>query len=128
MLTGAEINNGVHFLSELQEQFSTIYLDVRDKEERLYTDEVTAQLPYVSKSQPYYKEWNMRQKSTKRVKSYLIKKSRPLKILDLGCGNGWFSNQLSEIPNTEVYGIDVNDVELEQAARLFKKDTTFCLR
>ncbi|MEL6559559.1 MAG: class I SAM-dependent methyltransferase, partial [Bacteroidota bacterium] len=34
---------------------------------------------------------------------------------------GWFTNLLAEIPGTEVIGVDVNDLELEQAARVFKK-------
>lgn len=45
-----------------------------------------------------------------------------MRILDLGCGNGWMSNRLAEIPTWEVVGIDVNQVELIQAARLFGRE------
>lgn len=123
MLNQDQLKSGVYFLSKLQPQFSSIYLDVREKEERVYSDKVTSKLPNTSTAHKYHKEWCMRQKSTKRIKDYLTQKGKPLKILDLGCGNGWFSNQLAEVPNTEVYGVDINDIELEQAARVFKKET-----
>ena len=40
----------------------------------------------------------------------------------MGCGNGWFSHHLSLIPNTEVHAVDLNISELQQAARIFKKE------
>jgi ubiquinone/menaquinone biosynthesis C-methylase UbiE len=42
-----------------------------------------------------------------------------LNILEIGCGNGWLSNRLSCVPATEVTGLDINPVELEQAKRVF---------
>jgi ubiquinone/menaquinone biosynthesis C-methylase UbiE len=41
--------------------------------------------------------------------------------LDLGCGNGWFSNQIACISQTQIIAVDVNDDELKQAARVFQK-------
>jgi trans-aconitate methyltransferase len=40
-------------------------------------------------------------------------------VLDLGCGNGWLSARIAELPDFEVLGLDVNRHELEQAARVF---------
>lgn len=42
--------------------------------------------------------------------------------MDIGCGNGWFSNILSKIENSKVGGLDINPIELEQADRVFKKE------
>ena len=40
--------------------------------------------------------------------------------LEIGCGNGWFANAISESPGMEtVVGLDINKPELEQAARVF---------
>jgi ubiquinone/menaquinone biosynthesis C-methylase UbiE len=39
--------------------------------------------------------------------------------LEIGCGNGWLSHKLAEIPRTEVIGLDINLKELQQAANVF---------
>ena len=51
----------------------------------------------------------------------MIKNNLPenAKILDVGCGNGWFSGQLAAIASAKVYALDLNRMELEQAARIF---------
>ncbi|MCL6294424.1 class I SAM-dependent methyltransferase [Jejuia spongiicola] len=121
MLSNIKKNKGVYYITKKQNVFSTTYIDVRKKEERVYTDEVVKLLPKITKTNRYFLEWKLRQKSTKRIIDYLISKNKPLKILDIGCGNGWFSNQLSLIKNTTIYALDINDIELEQAARVFQK-------
>jgi ubiquinone/menaquinone biosynthesis C-methylase UbiE len=50
---------------------------------------------------------------------YLQTKTEPLKILEVGCGNGWLSAMLAEIKNAHVIGIDINGEELKQAKRVF---------
>ena len=48
-----------------------------------------------------------------------------LRVLDLGCGNGWFTKRISKISGVEVLGADINQAELEQAARLFSSPNCF---
>ena len=53
--------------------------------------------------------------------AYLQQKNAPLAILDIGCGNGWFTNKMASVNlNYTVIGTDINTPELEQATRVFK--------
>ncbi len=121
MLLSFKSHKGVYYITQRENSFSNIYIDVRKKEERFYSDAIVKRLPYVPKTHRYYQEWKLRQKSSKRLIEYITAKNAPLKILDIGCGNGWFSHQLSGIPDSEIFGLDINDIELEQAARVFSK-------
>jgi len=105
-------------LSKLAGQ-EQLYLTLRKKEGRLYTDEQVKELPQVAKKHPLAKEWKVRKHSAQRLIKYLAAKARPLKILEIGCGNGWLCHQLSYIPGTAITGLDINTPELEQAVRLF---------
>jgi ubiquinone/menaquinone biosynthesis C-methylase UbiE len=120
----AQIENEVIYLSD-PEKFKKqeqLYLDVRKKEERLYSDEIVKILPELDSVHPLYHEWQIRKKSLQRYLSYLKKRKALLKILDLGCGNGWMSNQLAENLKCSVYALDMNTVELQQGARLFGRN------
>ena len=64
----------------------------------------------------------VRKQSMKRLMLWLEKKNRSLKILEVGCGNGWLCNQLAQIKNTEVTGLDINSAELQQAKRIFRNN------
>lgn len=99
-----------------QEQF---YTELRKKEGRMYTDEEVKELPKVNKNYASAPEWKIRGYSAQKLVKYLKTKNRPLRILEIGCGNGWFSNQLSRVPGSSVTGLDVNMYELEQADRVF---------
>ncbi len=101
------------------DSFEDIYLAVREKENRLYSDEQVRQLPLIKKSHPHYKEWLIRKNSLNRLSQYLSYKKRALNILEVGCGNGWLSYQLSKIPGSHVVGIDINKTEVDQAKRVF---------
>jgi len=59
----------------------------------------------------------MRHKSADRTLK-LVSWNGP--VLDLGCGNGWFTHAIAEFTEQPVIGLDVNLPELEQAARVFK--------
>jgi SAM-dependent methyltransferase len=100
---------------------SDLYIRVRQKEGRLYPDRTVANLPSVPESDPLKKEWQLRAASLRRLTAYLNRLPRPIRLLDLGCGNGWFSRHLSSLREVEVLGVDRNPVELSQAARLFSR-------
>lgn len=110
------------YLTQKKDDFSDSYIEVRTKENRVLTDEEVGKLPYTTTNNPNHKEWKIRKKSSEKVFNFLKKKNKPLHILDIGCGNGWFTNLLSKIENSKVSGIDINPIELEQADRVFKKE------
>ncbi|HHP7242511.1 MAG TPA: class I SAM-dependent methyltransferase [Cyclobacteriaceae bacterium] len=95
--------------------FETKYIEVREKESRILSLDEIKQLPKL-KNHVRSWEWKQRIKSTKKLLDY-VAKTRPKNILDLGCGNGWLTLKLARLANS-VHGIDVNMIELEQAARV----------
>jgi len=141
----------IHFLSDpaLFREKEKIYLEVRRREGRVFPDEVVRNLPFVSKSNPYAKEWVwrgrtferflscckelpvLREKNVERTDSARMTKNGVVgedanngkfRILDLGCGNGWLANRLAENPDWDVWAVDVNEEELAQGARLFGRE------
>jgi ubiquinone/menaquinone biosynthesis C-methylase UbiE len=101
------------------EDFEALYIGLRKKEGRIYTDEQVCKLPSIADSHPHFKEWQLRKESTERLVTYLQKQNEPLKILEIGCGNGWLSQCLASIPGSHVTGTDINFTEVQQAARVF---------
>jgi SAM-dependent methyltransferase len=102
--------------------FEKKYITIRCMENRLYSDDEVAHLPDISPEHPYYKEWLVRKRSSQRLVRYLTEQKKRLHILEAGCGNGWLAHCLSEIPGTEVLGLDINFTELQQAARVFSQN------
>jgi ubiquinone/menaquinone biosynthesis C-methylase UbiE len=102
--------------------FEDMYIGVRRREKRVLTDCQVMFLPDIETSHIHYPEWKIRKRSSQKLVAWLEKKASPLKILEVGCGNGWLSSKLSAIPDTMVVGIDVNETEIDQAKRVFKKD------
>ncbi len=107
--------------SERAKSFSELYLNVREKERRIYTDDEVSELPELYPQHPHYKEWLIRGKSCKKLLAYLRIKNKPHNILEVGCGNGWLSAQMSTIHSATVTGLDITAVELEQGARVFRQ-------
>lgn len=106
----------------VNEDFAEKYIRLRHWEGRVYTDEEVARLPEIATTHPHYKEWMIRKGSASRFSDYLQKQQRPLRILEVGCGNGWLSALISRIPGCEVTGIDINVDELMQARRVFQQE------
>jgi len=106
----------------LNPTFEDLYIDVRRREKRVLTDCQVMFLPDIDAAHIHYHEWKIRKRSSQKLVAYLEKKNKPLKILEVGCGNGWLSSKLAAIPNTLVTGLDVNEIEIAQAKRIFKKD------
>ncbi len=96
-----------------------LYLHVREKEGRIYSDEIAAHLPDVPIGHPLASEWRARADSAKRLEHYLERFSAPLHVLELGCGNGWLSHHIASISGVKVWALDRGGPELTQAARLF---------
>ncbi len=109
-------------LSPITNKFEDVYLKVRKKENRIYSDSELILLPFASNLNPHKNEWDLRAKSFLRFKEYLNVIKQELNILDLGCGNGWFCGQLSKIFNHNYYCVDVNLIELKQGSKVFKSD------
>jgi len=99
--------------------FGELYTDVRYKEKRVLTDCQVMFLPDIDPKHIHFNEWEMRKRSSQRLIDYLKEKSRPLNILEVGCGNGWLSAKMASIKNTTVKGIDANELEIKQARRVF---------
>lgn len=102
--------------------FEKIYVSVRTIENRLYADHEVEYLPEIAKGHSHYREWMIRKKSSRRLFNYLSSKRRRLRILEVGCGNGWLAHLLGQIPGAEISGLDINFTELQQAARVFNED------
>lgn len=113
--------DGVILGSETQSDpdFESNYLKVREAEHRLYSDQDVMQLPWL-KNHMYSDEWALRAQSAERVGDYFSKKGKG-NLLDIGCGNGWFSHLLGSRTQLIITGIDLNFFELKQAARNFNQ-------
>lgn len=109
-----------------ENDFESLYLQLRQKERRVYSDEEVAALPGIAASHPHAREWELRKLSAEKLVAYIQKQKlgsqdrSSVKILEIGCGNGWLSHQLSGIAQSHVIGIDINFNELQQAARVFQ--------
>jgi ubiquinone/menaquinone biosynthesis C-methylase UbiE len=101
--------------------FEKNYISLREKENRIYTDDVVLRLPEIDYTHPLKKEWMVRKRSLQNLLNYFNRSGRPRKILELGCGNGWLCSHFADLPATEVLGADMNETELIQAANVFKK-------
>jgi SAM-dependent methyltransferase len=104
----------------LKPDFEDLYIGVRQQEKRMYTDEQLKNLPEIDSLHIYSAEWKIRKRSAERLITYLERKRRNLRILEVGCGNGWLSAKMAAVPKTKVTGLDINQVEIAQASRVFK--------
>ena len=81
-------SNSVYYLTEPNDAFESVYLAVRKKEHRLYTDQEVIRLPRIKSESRHYPEWAKRRRSFRRLMSYLDKEPAVENVLDLGCGMG----------------------------------------
>ena len=108
------------FLTEINTEFEDIYLKTRKLEGRVYKDSEAKDLPDVNAIHQHSREWKLRKKSSSRFVSYLKQQPEIHKILEIGCGNGWFSALMArEFEERTFIGFDLNKEELEQADRIF---------
>jgi len=102
--------------------FEKVYLNVRQHEQRMISDDELTHLPDIDPSHIHSKEWHVRKRSMQKLVAYLQKKKKLLNILEIGCGNGWLASKLADIPGSKVIGLDINREEIKQAKRVFKKN------
>ena len=114
--------DGVYMFSPPSDSgFEEQYIGVRSRENRVMSDEQLRKMPETIATDAHHNEWTIRRKSSDRMLSYL-EQTRVYEngwILDIGCGNGWFSNLLANLDNGKVLAADINMTELRQAARVF---------
>ena len=113
------LKSGIYFLSEIDNTFESIYIAVRENEKRVYSDKEVKLLPNTSSSNPHKEEWKIRKRSLQRFTNYIQKFNDKLNLLDVGSGNGWFSANIANRSFIDIYALDVNKFELEQAVRVF---------
>ncbi len=104
--------------------FEKAYINVRKVEQRVLDDQQVLELPSIANDHPHFKEWKIRQRSANRIIDFLKKTDFVSNdvILDIGCGNGWFSGILADSLKVKILAIDINTTELIQAARVFQRD------
>ncbi|WP_168203987.1 class I SAM-dependent methyltransferase [Aliikangiella coralliicola] len=121
-------NSAIIYLSEpIDDVFEKAYVETRIKEERILTDEQVSELPRVSPDNAHHREWQIREHSAQNVVKYFRKFDCSCSdwVLDIGCGNGWFSHLLAENIEANVLAVDINRLELEQAARVFSRKNLY---
>ncbi|HLZ17481.1 MAG TPA: class I SAM-dependent methyltransferase [Cyclobacteriaceae bacterium] len=108
-------------------EFEKNYLTIREKEGRIYPDEIVRNLPDFPNLLPQREEWTARKITMMKLIGYLGKRNSSGPILELGCGNGWLAHHLAVSTDHEICGVDINERELLQGARLFNscKDLIF---
>ena len=104
------------FILDQPTKFEGLYIGLREKEGRVISDEELARLPFPLLKNKHYREWELRVETLNRFILHLKKKS-PNSVLDIGCGNGWFSSKLANY--CKVLATDINLNELQQARRVF---------
>ena len=117
--------NGIYIVSRIDKEFENLYLKVREREKRIYSDLEVSKLPSISSGSPHFREWKLRKRSLQRFTNYIQKYNDKLNLLDVGSGNGWFSANIANRSSIDIYALDVNKFELEQAARVFNFKNIF---
>jgi SAM-dependent methyltransferase len=106
------LRDGVwRFLTEerarADEPFVRQYRTVREHEGyRASSPEYYRELPEVADSDPHAAEWRVRQESYEHLLQFVLGSSgMPMRVLDLGAGNGWLSHRLAALGH-EVVAVD----------------------
>jgi protein-L-isoaspartate O-methyltransferase len=105
-----------------ESEFEKIYISLREKEGRILSEDEIVRLPVVAETHPLYKEWKIRKRSSHKLLHYIRMNPHLSNILEVGCGNGWFSALLADATDGEVCGTDVNRIELRQAQNIFSPE------
>lgn len=101
----------------MADNFEELYIKLRDKEGRVLSVDEVKLLPETKSTNPNKNEWFLRKRTAERFSKYL-QKNAVNSLLEIGCGNGWFTNYCDHSVK-HVVGIDVNQIELNQARQAF---------
>lgn len=112
-------NNILYQQQFAPDSFADHYLLLRQKENRIFSNEELKMLPDVPPNHPLKREWDIRKHTLKNLINYLQKKKLS-RVLELGCGNGWLSHRLAKSLIADIYAMDVNEKELLQGASVFE--------
>lgn len=123
-LDGAPKVNGVYRLG-LPGPVSERYANARAREKRLLSDEQVRILP-TGRGLWNASEWTIRAQGAERLGNLLRPATDGLRILEVGCGNGWLSALLQR-DGHKVLGLDPFTDEVEQAARVFTGGPAFAI-
>lgn len=106
------------FLTPVAADFEQRYLAAREKEGWRYDDDAVARLPQTAPGDPHAALWQLRADTAARFVAHLRERGAR-RVMELGCGNGWFSHTIARGTGAAVLGVDINETELRQASRVF---------
>jgi ubiquinone/menaquinone biosynthesis C-methylase UbiE len=106
-------------------EFEKLYVALRLKEGRIYPDDMVKGLPMAGGLHPLSGEWRKRRISTEKLVKHIRQKNKAA-VLEIGCGNGWLTHHLNRELKVACCGVDINEQELVQAARVFNSATDLC--
>jgi SAM-dependent methyltransferase len=97
---------------EALSRFGSEYARHREAEGRAYSGEDLLNLPYL-RSGPLARQWSVRARSFDAFVRHLLRPhaariGRPLKLLDLGAGNGWLSYRVA-LEGHQAVALDIRD-------------------
>jgi SAM-dependent methyltransferase len=100
------------FSSDSIERFRIDYARQRASEGRAHSGAELANLPYLSAG-PLARQWQVRARTfeaflARTVRPMANRRRRPLRILDLGAGNGWLSHRLA-LEGHRCMALDIRD-------------------
>lgn len=105
-------------LSTKHTAFAKNYRQLREQEGRSLSVKQIRRLPDYEPRDTSHREWQIRKRSVNRFLDYLKSKKEPLRILEVGCGNGFLSHLMASEGNM-VCGVDVAMDELQMAVKAF---------
>lgn len=94
------------------------YNSTRAKEGRLLKDAIVQDLPFSGSLTAQAPEWRVRERSMLRLLKHFARSGSELRVLEIGCGNGWLSARVTEAGHV-VTAMDIHSEELDQARRVF---------
>ncbi len=119
-LPSEKFSEGIYYFSN-PDKFKDkeeLYLNVRMNEGRIYNDKELKLLPSIERTHKHFREWQFRSMTTQYLIKFLGVYSNQI-ILDVGAGNCWLSNLISDATENFVFAVDLNENELKQGFRVF---------